>query len=244
MEGAPEHTRDPIFFYVQGLRNGDTTSMSMDSRCTVHDLCVKLNERYGVDPNRMSILIRGQICEPNMTLELTNLYKHDVVRMIVRDGATFEHPDYEEDDSPPDEMPLSHGRAILGEEVPRCTVIVEFLAPYMDTQMVSVVHGDMEMRVSELYRIVSDRTALMTEKMWFYKGNKVLDPTETFREAEFDPLTRVIVRTKPKAGTYNDGLRMETGSPSRTSNGGPMMETGSPSREPYSPDYSNDEEDA
>ena len=229
MEGAPEHTRDPIFFYVQGLRNGDTINMTMDSRCTVHDLCVELSKKSGVDPKRMSILIKGRIVKHDMTLEFTNLHKHEVANVLVRDGATFEHPDDEEDDSPSDAMSLSHGRSILGEEVPRCTVIVEFLAPYMDTQMVSVIHGDMDMRVTDLYRIVSDRTAIMTERMWFYKNGKALDPSETFREAGFDPLTRVIVRTKPKAGTSSEW---------------PVMEAGSPSREPYSPDYSNDEEDA
>ena len=228
MEGAPEHTRDPIFFYVQSLRNGDTRNMLMDSRRTVHELCVELSKKNGVDPNRMSILIHGKQAEREMTLEFTNLRKHDVAMVLVRDGATFEHPSDEEDDSPSEAMSLSHGRSILGEEVPRCTVIVEFLAPYMDTQMVSVVHGDMDMRVTDLYRIVSDRTAIMTERMWFYKNGEALDPSETFREAEFDPLTRVIMRTKPKAGTTSEG---------------PAMETGSPSREPYSPDYSNDEED-
>ena len=228
MEGAPEHTRDPIFFYVQSLRNGDTSNMLMDSRRTVHELCVELSKKNGVDPKRMSILIHGKQVEREMTLELTNLHKHDVAMVLVRDGATFEHPSDEEDDSPSEAMSLSHGRAILGEEVPRCTVIVEFLAPYMDTQMVSVVHGDMGMRVMDLYSIVSDRTALMTERMWFYKNGEALDPSETFREAEFDPLTRVIMRTKPKAGTSSEG---------------PVMEAGSPSREPYSPDYSNDEED-
>ena len=228
MEGAPEHTRDPIFFYVQSLRNGDTRNMLMDSRRTVHELCVELSKKNGVDPKRMSILIHGKQAEREMTLEFTNLRKHDVAMVLVRDGATFEHPSDEEDDSPSEAMSLSHGRAILGEEVPRCTVIVEFLAPYMDTQMVSVVHGDMGMRVMDLYSIVSDRTALMTERMWFYKNGEALDPSETFRGAEFEPLTRVILRTKPKAGTTSEG---------------PAMETGSPSREPYSPDYSNDEED-
>ena len=228
MEGAPEHTRDPIFFYVQSLRNGDTRNMLMDSRRTVHELCVELSKKNGVDPNRMSILIHGKQVEREMTLELTNLHKHDVAKVLVRDGATYEHPDDEEDDSPSEAMSLSHGRAILGEEVPRCTVIVEFLAPYMDTQMVSVVHGDMGMRVMDLYSIVSDRTALMTERMWFYKNGEALDPSETFRGAEFEPLTRVTLRTKPKAGTTSEG---------------PAMETGSPSHEPYSPDYSNDEED-
>ena len=228
MEGAPEHTRDPIFFYVQSLRNGDTRNMLMDSRRTVHELCVELSKKNGVDPSRMSILIQGRLVEREMTLELTNLRKHDVAMVLVRDGATFEHPSDEEDDSPSEAMSLSHGRAILGEEVPRCTVIVEFLAPYMDTQMVSVVHGDMGMRVMDLYSIVSDRTALMTERMWFYKNGEALDPSETFRGAEFEPLTRVTLRTKPKAGTTSEG---------------PAMETGSPSREPYSPDYSNDEED-
>ena len=227
MEGAPEHTRDPIFFYVQSLRNGDTRNMLMDSRRTVHELCVELSKKNGVDPKRMSILIHGKQAEREMTLELTNLRKHDVAMVLVRDGATFEHPSDEEDDSPSEAMSLSHGRAILGEEVPRCTVIVEFLAPYMDTQMVSVVHGDMGMRVMDLYSIVSDRTALMTERMWFYKNGEALDPSETFRGAEFEPLTRVTLRTKPKAGTTSEG---------------PAMETGSPSREPYSPDYSNDEE--
>ena len=228
MEGAPEHTRDPIFFYVQSLRNGDTRNMLMDSRRTVHELCVELSKKNGVDPKRMSILIHGKQAEREMTLEFTNLKKHDVAMVIVRNGLTFEHPSDEEDDSPSEAMSLSHGRAILGEEVPRCTVIVEFLAPYMDTQMVSVVHGDMGMRVMDLYSIVSDRTALMTERMWFYKNGEALDPSETFRGAEFEPLTRVILRTKPKAGTTSEG---------------PAMETGSPSHEPYSPDYSNDEED-
>ena len=227
MEGAPEHTRDPIFFYVQSLRNGDTSNMLMDSRRTVHELCVELSKKNGVDPNRMSILIHGKQAEREMTLEFTNLRKHDVAMVIVRNGLTFEHPSDEEDDSPSEAMSLSHGRAILGEEVFRCTVIVEFLAPYMDTQMVSVVHGDMGMRVMDLYSIVSDRTALMTERMWFYKNGEALDPSETFRGAEFEPLTRVTLRTKPKTSTTSEG---------------PAMETGSPSREPYSPDYSNDEE--
>ena len=202
--------------------------MSMDSRKTVHDLCVELSKSNGVDPKRISILHRGKVADREMSLEMTNLHKHETVRVLVRDGALHERSDDEDDDSPSDAMSLCHGRSIPGDEATRCTVLVEFMAPYFDSQMVCVVNGAMYMRVGDLHRIVSEKTAVMTERMWFYKNGNPLDPSSSFKDAGFDTVTRVVMRTTPKAGTSGEW---------------PAYDAGSPSREPYSPDYSNDEED-
>ena len=226
MEGAPEHTRVPIFFYCQSLQNREVRNMSMDSRRTVHDLCVELSKKNGIDPKRMTLIIRGKVADRDMSLEMTNLHKHDTVRVLVKDGTLHEHD--EDDDSPPDPMSLCHGRSIPGDEATRCTVLVEFMAPYFDTQMVCVVHGAMHMRVGDLHRIVSEKTAVMTERMWFYKNGNPLDPSSSFKDAGFGTVTRVVMRTTPKAGTSGEW---------------PAIEAGSPSREPFTPDYSNEEED-
>ena len=224
MEGAPEHTRDPIFFYVQSLRNGDTSNMSMDSRCTVHDLCVELSKKNGVDPNRMSIIIQGKVADRDMTLEFTNLHKHETVRVLVRDGALHDRSDDEDDDSPSDAMSLCHGRPMQDKEVPSITIHVEFMAPYMDTQMTCVVNGDKCNCVGDIHRYVSRMTAIITERMFFYKNGVPLDPTMSLREAGFDKVTRLVMRTLPKPEW-------------------PAKEAGSPSREVFTPDYSNSDAD-
>ena len=202
--------------------------MCMDSRKSVHDLCVELSKSNGVDPRRLSILYGGRVVKRETSLEIANIHKHSTVHVLVRDATLHERSDDEDDDSPSDAMSLCHGRPMQDKEVPSITIHVEFMAPYMDTQMTCVVPGDKCERVGDIHRIVSEKTALMTERMFFYKDGNPLDPSSTLEEAKFDTVTRVIMRTLPKAGTSGEW---------------PVMEAGSPSREPYSPDYSNDEED-
>ena len=123
----------------------------------------------GVDPKRISILHRGVVADREMSLEMTNLHKHETVRVLVRDASDLHvRSDDEDDDSPSDAMSLCHGRSIQEEEVPQCTVLVEFMAPYMDTQMVCVVPGDKCERVADIHLAVSEKTAIMTERMFTF----------------------------------------------------------------------------
>ena len=74
---------------------------------------------------------------------------------------------------------------------------------------------------------MSEKTALMTERMFFYRDGEPLDPTMFLRDAGFDTrskVTRLVMRTLPKPEW-------------------PAETTGSPSREPYTPDYSNSDAD-
>ena len=202
--------------------------MCMDSRKSVHDLCVELSKSNGVDPRRLSILYGGRVVKRETSLEIANIHKHATVHVLVRDATLHERSDDEDDDSPSDAMSLCHGRSIPEEEVPRCTVLVEFMAPYMDTQMTCVISGDKCNCVGDIHRFVSEKTALMTERMFFYKGGEPLDPTMSLREDGFDKVTRLVMRTLPKPGTSGEW---------------PVMEAGSPSREPFTPDYENSDAD-
>ena len=219
-----EHTRVPVTFYCQRLEDGEVRTMTMDVRETVDDLCVAVGKREGVDPKQISILHRGSQPSREMTLEMTNLHKFETVYVLVKNVNHLHLRSDVEDDSPSDAMSLCHGRPIQDKEVPSITIHVGFIAPYMDTQMTCVISGDKCNCVGDIHRFVSRKTAIITERMFFYKDGEPLDPTMSLRDAGFDKVTRLVMRTLPKPE-----WSAET--------------TGSPSCEPYSPDYSNSDAD-
>ena len=199
--------------------------MTMDTRKTVNDLCVAMGNYNGVDPKRVRILHRGSEPSREMSLEITNLHKHETVHVLVRDNSDLHlRSDDEDDDSPSDAMSLCHNRPMQDKEVPSITILIEFMAPYMDTQMTCVISGDKCERVADIHLAVSEKTGIMTERMFFYKGGEPLDPTMSLRDAGFDKVTRLVMRTLPKPEW-------------------PAMEAGSPSREVFTPDYSNSDAD-
>ena len=121
--------------------------MTMDTRRTINDLCVEVGKREGVDPKRISILHRGSQPSREMTLEMTNLHKFETVHVLVKNNSDLHLRSDDEDDSPSDAMSLCHGRPIQDKEVPSITILIECMAPYMDTQMTCVISGDNFLRV-------------------------------------------------------------------------------------------------
>ena len=219
-----EYTREPVTFYCQCLENGEVRTMTMDARQTVDELCVAMGNYNGVDPKRVRILHRGVEPPRGKTLEMTNLHKFETVQVLVRDASDLHLRSDNEDDSPADAMSLCHCRPMHDKEVPSITIHVEFMAPYMDTQMTCVINGDKCNCVGDIHRYVSRKTAIITERMFFYKDGVPLDPTMSLREAGFDKVTRLVMRTLPKPEWSAETI-------------------GSPSREVYTPDYSNSDAD-
>ena len=221
------HKRVPVTFVCQHLEVGEVTSMTMGAHENVNDLCVAMGNREGVDPKQISILT--EVADPSAS-KMMSLNKFETVYVLMKNANHLHLRTDVDDDSPSGAMSRCHTRSIQ-EEVPGITIIIEFMAPYLDSQVQCVVNGDKCKDVGSIQTYVSRMTAIIPERMFFYKDGKPLEPWLTLKEAGFDKITRLVMRTLP-------GLTF-TKRKHEWSN----ETTGSPSRDVYTPDYSNSEAD-
>jgi hypothetical protein len=220
------HKRVPVTFVCQHLEVGEVTSMTMGAHENVNDLCVAMGNREGVDPKQISILT--EVADP-LASKMMSLNKFETVYVLMKNANHLHLRTDVDDDSPSGAMSRCHGRPIQ-EEVPGITIIIEFMAPYLDSQVQCVVNGDKCKEVGDIQTYVSRMTAIIPERMFLYKEGKPLEPWMTLKAAGFGKITRLIMKTRPGL-TYTK--RRHEGS----------NESGSPSRDVYTPEYSNSEAD-
>ena len=221
-----EHERVPLTFVCQHLEVGEVSSMTMGAHENVNDLRVAMGNREGVDSKRISILT--EVADPYAS-KMRSLNRFETVYVLMRNANHLHLRTDVDDDSPSGAMSRCHGRPIQ-VEAPDITIIIEFMAPYLDSQVQCVVNGDKCKEVGDIQRYVSRMTAIIPERMFLYKEGKPLEPWLKLNEAGFDKITRLIMKTRPGL-TYTK--RRHEGS----------NESGSPSRDVYTPEYSNSEAD-
>jgi hypothetical protein len=221
------HKRVPVTFVCQHLEVGEVTSMTMGAHENVNDLCVAMGNREGVDPKQISILT--EVADPSAS-KMMSLNKFETVYVLMKNANHLHLRTDVDDDSPSGAMSRCHTRSIQ-EEVPGITIIIEFMAPYLDSQVQCVVNGDKCKDVGSIQTYVSRMTAIIPERMFFYKDGKPLEPWLTLKEAGFDKITRLVMKTRP-------GLTF-----AKRKHEWSNETTGSPSRDVYTPDYSNSEAD-
>ena len=107
-----------------------------------------------------------------------------------------------DDDSPSNAMTPYHACPRLVNVVPHVTILVDFLATYMNPTRTCVLSGDKFERVADIHVAISEKTGIATKAIeCSFTGTTSrsipYNPLHTLEEAGFKKITRIVMRTWP-----------------------------------------------